>query len=810
MTWRLGLLAPAILVLCLQAADARSQEPDPVTAARGYLSRNAGRFGLGEELADLLAVSVGRSLTGNHVRFQQTLNGVPVFGGFITVGLPDGPSPPPLVVNRYRPGAGPATAGARLTAEEAAALAQGALGVRDEELRGGVTVEPVYFGVGQSYVRAWQVVVPAIRPLGSWLVVLRADNGRVLLQRNLIHFDSGSAFDPNPAKSSGGSIPPPTNCSSAGAEALLSAQYQTKTLLGIQASQNQLKGQHVDMTAPGIIGGYKAAGQADEPSRNYAYLCTDDRFEEVMVYYHVDLVQRKMQSLGFSGDRVVVERAVPAHAHYFDECNAFYDPVDHGIHFGDSAAAGCSDTTDSAEDADVIVHEFGHAIQDAQVPAWGFGPAFQVEQAGAMGEGFGDFLTGAMFGDPCLGEWFNIGRTNCAGLPGLRNMDNTKHYPEDFNSCRPPGPPQPAEPHCAGLIWGGALWDIVEALGNNQAARDAVLKLVLASHFYLDPYVTFAEAAAAIRIVDTILYGGSHVGTIDAVFSARGISDAGPVTDFPYAYVRIRHASSSDLDMQIKVGSAGTPVCSINSWDPGGPSFPDLWGYEDLSTPPGSACAPHLPPRPSQPWLLEIRDVTTVHGTGTVEEFEIVLPGPERCVGTDVPLLIPDGGGFVYSSIDCTNVQGPYPASDLDGDGFGNDAEVLLGTSPLDPCGPGGWPADLSPDNVLNIADMNSFLFPLRPVNDGHGFFYRFGHPLDDDSDTVIESSEDPPAEPGVQSYNVRRWNLQQPPHDPATKIDIGDLNALNPAVATASARPPMFGGQPAFFTNGGQCLFPP
>jgi Zn-dependent metalloprotease len=206
MTWRLGLLAPAILVLCLQAADARSQEPDPVTAARGYLSRNAGRFGLGEELADLLAVSVGRSLTGNHVRFQQTLNGVPVFGGFITVGLPDGPSPPPLVVNRYRPGAGPATAGARLTAEEAAALAQGALGVRDEELRGGVTVEPVYFGVGQSYVRAWQVVVPAIRPLGSWLVVLRADNGRVLLQRNLIHFDSGSAFDPNPAKSSGGSF----------------------------------------------------------------------------------------------------------------------------------------------------------------------------------------------------------------------------------------------------------------------------------------------------------------------------------------------------------------------------------------------------------------------------------------------------------------------------------------------------------------------------------------------------------------------------------------------------------------------------
>jgi hypothetical protein len=129
-----------------------------------------------------------------------------------------------------------------------------------------------------------------------------------------------------------------------------------------------------------------------------------------------------------------------------------------------------------------------------------------------------------------------------------------------------------------------------------------------------------------------------------------------------------------------------------------------------------------------------------------------------------VPLLIPDGGGFVYSSIDCNNVLGPYPPSDLDGDGFSNDAEGLLGTGSMDPCGSNGWPADLSPDNVLNIADISSFLLPLRPVDDGDGFFNRFGHPLDDDGDTVIESDEDPPAEPGVQSYNVRRWNLLPAP----------------------------------------------
>ena len=52
------------------------------------------------------------------------------------------------------------------------------------------------------------------------------------------------------------------------------------------------------------------------------------------------------------------------------------------LHMGDGGV-------DDAEDADVIVHELGHAIQDAQVP--GFGPGTKTEQA-AIGEGFGDFL----------------------------------------------------------------------------------------------------------------------------------------------------------------------------------------------------------------------------------------------------------------------------------------------------------------------------------------------------------------------------------------------------------------------------------
>jgi hypothetical protein len=127
---------------------------------------------------------------------------------------------------------------------------------------------------------------------------------------------------------------------------------------------------------------------------------------------------------------------------------------------------------------------------------------------------------------------------------------------------------------------------------------------------------------------------------------------------------------------------------------------------------------------------------------------------------------------------------------DDDGDGFADTAEVPhIGTGSLDPCGTTGWPADLAGnDNAFNIGDMNTFLFPLR----ADGSFNKFDHPVPDANDP-----------------NIGRWNLQVD-----GSINIGDLNALNPAVTSPTSHPPMFGGQPAFFTDAGSgigvCPYPP
>jgi len=731
----LAALAVILAVLAAWADGPAAGEADgPLARAEAYLRENAGQLALRPDLRDLRLADLRQGRSAQHVSYQQVVDGVPVFGQYLTVSLPlagEGRSTDPVLlkrpVTRTRPPASPFL----LSSGQALAIVGEAVSLAPANLRGAVSTELVYYPLDPSsgeLAPAWQIVAPTVEPLGSWLFLVQADSGQTLLHENLLRLDSGRLFDPNPAKSSGGAVPPPNNCDSASAESTLSSQYQTRTLLGIGSGQGKLAGQFVDLTAPGILGAYKPAGQADEPAHNYVYGCNDDRFEEVMVYHNVDAVQRKIQALGFSGASGILNYPVPAHAHYFSDCNAFFDPTDLGLHFGDSSV--CSPSADSAEDADVIVHEYGHAIQQDQVPGWGFGSLSQAREALAMGEGFGDFLPAAVFGDPCLAEWSNFGVAACGGGPGLRNLENSATYSGGNVVSLPSWCSSGSDPHCAGLVWSGALWDLAQALGDDQAARDTVLTLVLDGQFYLDPQSTFAEAAAAIRQSDTLLYGGTHVGSIDAVFSGRGISATGAVADFPYAYLRILHPYRGNLDVQIKVGAnPSSPLCTINVWN-GNPSQSgdDLIGFLTLNS---GTCATHLPPTPSTPWLLEAVD-TAAQNTGSIEQFEIVLSGTARCIATDVAVPIPDNGGFVHSAVDCTTMVSapgdsdgdtlPDPVdSDDDDDGFADSVEIFVGTDPLKACAattspgdedPDPWPPDFTDDRVVNVTDI---VFVLPP-----------------------------------------------------------------------------------------------
>jgi len=183
-------------------------------------------------------------------------------------------------------------------------------------------------------------------------------------------------------------------------------------------------------------------------------------------------------------------------------------------------------------------------------------------------------------------------------------------------------------------------------------------------------------------------------------------------------------------------------------------------------------------------------------GDGVLGSFEDdnhngILDGGEDVTIDGV--LTTDDGVLTFEDYDgILDTDGCHdsPGDDKDGDGFTDEAEVLfIGTNAAKPCGNNGWPADLDPNNTLDIGDFNSFLFPLRADSS----FNKWGHPVPDAMDADIE-----------------RWDLDAGDG----VIDIGDINAINPAILAPTARPPMFGGQPAFLSdvgNGiGGCPFPP
>ena len=121
--------------------------------------------------------------------------------------------------------------------------------------------------------------------------------------------------------------------------------------------------------------------QAYSPSGIYHYTRSDDRFEQVMAYYWVTEAQKYIQSLGFGSTLPAVnQESQDVRINQWGQDNSYSWDKHDVIRLGKGGV-------DDGEDGEVIVHEYGHAVHDAQVP--GYGTSLD---AGAIGEAFGDYL----------------------------------------------------------------------------------------------------------------------------------------------------------------------------------------------------------------------------------------------------------------------------------------------------------------------------------------------------------------------------------------------------------------------------------
>ena len=237
-----------------------------------------------------------------------------------------------------------------------------------------------------------------------------------------------------------------------------------------------------------------------------AYHRDVDQFEQVMGYYWVTTAQQYLQHLGFGTTlRPVNQRQIEVRIDQFGGDNSFFRDDKANITLGKGGV-------DDAEDAEVIVHEYGHSVQDGQVP--GFGTNLE---SGAIGEAFGDYLavvvtswdagTPTQTPEACVADWDSVSYTRT--IPHcLRRLDGTKVYPADLEG----------EVHDDGEIWSRALWDIRNALGDTKATT-----LIVDAQFDFAVDTSFHEAAVATVGAAQRLYGNSAARAVTRAFHDRGI-----------------------------------------------------------------------------------------------------------------------------------------------------------------------------------------------------------------------------------------------------------------------------------------------
>src|SRR5829696_6597846 len=270
------------------------------------------------------------------------------------------------------------------------------------------------------------------------------------------------------------------------------------------------------IAAAALCAAAPAAAEAGTPARDtgsgFIYTLDQDQFEQVMGYYLITEAQRYIQSPGFGSTlRAVNKRQQLLRIDQFGGDNSFYRDE-----FKKLTITLGKGGVDDAEDGEVIVHEYGHSVQDDQVPGFGSSP-----DAGAIGEAFGDYLavtvglalTGETFQAPCVADWDSVSYT-----PGpihcLRRLDSTKHYPEDLHPRR--------EVHADGELWSAALWRARNLVGNTRL----VDTIIIDAQFGFAPGTSFQDAAR--KTIDTAEQYG-----VGAAFTRRSPSAASSASDPP-------------------------------------------------------------------------------------------------------------------------------------------------------------------------------------------------------------------------------------------------------------------------------------
>ena len=217
-----------------------------------------------------------------------------------------------------------------------------------------------------------------------------------------------------------------------------------------------------------------------------------DIFKQEMVLYHIKHFQEYIQSLGFTN--IQNQLWVDALGDFGENSHFEFGDQDPYLILG---IGGIPD----AEDADVIIHEYGHATAYYIAPN-----TIGSEERIAIDEGNSDILAVIYSRKLSDYNWRKVFNWDGNQTWNGRTTINTKNYVDDYVLNR----------YSLGEIWSAAVTDIAEQIG-----LDTTVTLLLTAMASLQTNMKIPEFAQLFIQADSLLYNKYHYLSIKNSFFSR-------------------------------------------------------------------------------------------------------------------------------------------------------------------------------------------------------------------------------------------------------------------------------------------------
>ncbi|MBN8703502.1 MAG: T9SS type A sorting domain-containing protein [Bacteroidetes bacterium] len=236
------------------------------------------------------------------------------------------------------------------------------------------------------------------------------------------------------------------------------------------------------------------AFEVSNPSFNYTR--KHNGFEDVNTLFHISEFQKHIQNLGFT-NLVNYSIEVDAHAMNGSDNSKFLPGPTNRLFFGEGGV-------DDAEDADVIIHEYGHAISHSAAPNT-VGGSERI----ALEEAIGDYFASSYSRFLNSFNWDNVFSWDGHNVfwSGRQSTSNKK-YPTDLIS----------NLYADAEIWSSTLMEIWGDIGRNKTDE-----IVLESMYGYASNMTMSDAARLCIQADSNLNGGQNFVTLCSRFYDRGL-----------------------------------------------------------------------------------------------------------------------------------------------------------------------------------------------------------------------------------------------------------------------------------------------